>query len=134
MPFCTQGKIDRGDRDEDAWSHGYADYAPNTASPISFSGAVCKARNLEPSEVKKGSDPALSAGALAVVHSEPEPLSVLPHRNAIVPMALKRFANRTILGVGSWLSLMREDRESVSGVGVVWHLACEELKRCWSWS
>lgn len=37
------------------------------------------------------------------------------------------------LGIGSWLSLRREDKESVSGGGVVWHLAHEELKHCWGW-
>lgn len=135
--FCTQGKVHRRDRDEDAWSQGCVEYAPNTASPISFSGAVCKARDLEPSVVKKGSDPALSAGALAV-HSEPELLSVLACRHVIVAMnkcrwLWKGLQSEQILGVGSWSSLMREDKESVSGVGVVWHLAHEELEHCGSW-
>lgn len=56
VPFYSQGRVHRRDRDEDAWSHCCADYAPNAASPISFSGGVCKARNLEPNQVKKRSD------------------------------------------------------------------------------
>lgn len=32
------------------------DYAPNTASLVSFSGGGCKAKNVEPSEVKIRSD------------------------------------------------------------------------------
>lgn len=46
-------------------------------------------------------------------------------------MALKEFAVCT--ETGDRLSLLREDKESVSEGGVVWHLAREELKHCWGW-